>query len=68
MRVLSIFLLTLVSISYSYIETQTYWYGGDGVLGPVPEWDNSYSVADNIDPVSVARVDCTTPGTGGVYQ
>lgn len=44
-----IILLFLVSISYSDIQTQTDWSGGDGVPGPVTEWDNSYSVADNID-------------------
>ena len=62
MRLLPIIALVIASVSFSDIETQTDWSGGGGVVGPVTEWENTYSLADQIDDtVSCLRLISSNP-------
>ncbi len=49
MRVIPILLIVLVSVSFSDTATQTDWYNGGGVPGPVTDWYSSYDVTDQIN-------------------
>ena len=45
-----LFILFLLSaVSFAVTKTQTDWSGGSGVPGPVTDWGNSYSVAEQIN-------------------
>ncbi len=41
--------LVLTAASFSDTTSQTDWSGNGGVLGPVTDWENNFSISDQID-------------------